>query len=137
MSYRLVTFSEDVMKSLSWLLCAAILSMSVLLPTATAEKTAPVPVIDVIDVNKTTILKPISVKNSLQTKTENTETTDTAQKVTEFRRNGGQVYRLELKHSQNNIQYIEQSGFGADILLERGGISDIPNIPKWQIVSWD
>ena len=56
--------------------------------------------------------------------------------VTEYRRENGQVYRMELEHSENNKQYIEDTSSKGNLGSTDNGIEETPNLPKLKLGSW-
>lgn len=58
-------------------------------------------------------------------------------KVTESRRENGQVYLIELEHSSGSKQYIEELDSDGNIESKNNDIEQTPNLPKWKIGSWD
>lgn len=54
--------------------------------------------------------------------------------INEQRRESGQVYRIELKHSSGSTQYIDQDTDGD--LDNDDGIEEAPNLAKWRLGSW-
>lgn len=57
-------------------------------------------------------------------------------KITESRRESGQLYLIELEHSSGSKQYIEQTGSNTKIESTSNDIEETPNLPKWKIGSW-
>ena len=56
--------------------------------------------------------------------------------VIESRRESGQVYSIELQHSNAPPQYIEETGSDGNIEFEANDIEKNPNLPKWKLGSW-
>lgn len=56
--------------------------------------------------------------------------------ITESKRESGQIYRIELKHSSGAKQYIEEDGSDGKIESTSNDIEETPNLPKWRIGSW-
>jgi len=57
-------------------------------------------------------------------------------KITESRRESGQVYLIELEHSSGAKQYIEENDSDGNIESQKTDIEDTPNLPKWRLGSW-
>ncbi len=57
-------------------------------------------------------------------------------KITESRRESGQVYRIELEHSTGSKQYIEETDSDGKIQSTSNDIEETPNLPKWKLGSW-
>ena len=79
------------------------------------------------------------------TATENTEETSEQDegtpflgtaKITELRRENGQVYEIELDHSLGGKQYIHESDSDGKIESKSDDIEEAPNLPKWKLGSW-
>lgn len=56
--------------------------------------------------------------------------------IKESRRENGQVYRIELKHSSGAKQIIEENDSDGSIESTSNDIDDTPNLPKWKLGSW-
>lgn len=56
--------------------------------------------------------------------------------VVESRRESGQIYLIELKHSNGPTQYIEETDSDGNIEFKSNDIEDTPNLPKWKLGSW-
>jgi len=54
--------------------------------------------------------------------------------INEQRRENGQVYRIELKHSGGTTQYIDEDNEGK--LENSDDIDEAPNLAKWRLGSW-
>ena len=54
----------------------------------------------------------------------------------EYKRENGQVYRLELQHPNTPNQYIDKTGSDGNIESTDNDIEDTPNLPKWKLGSW-
>lgn len=57
-------------------------------------------------------------------------------KITESRRESGQVYRIELEHSSGSKQIIEETDSDGNIESTNNDIEETPNLPKWRLGSW-
>ena len=57
-------------------------------------------------------------------------------KITESKRDNGQVYRIELEHSSGSRQIIEENDSDGVIESTDNDIEETPNLPKWQLGSW-
>lgn len=57
-------------------------------------------------------------------------------KITESKRESGQVYRIELEHSMGSKQYIEEHDSDGKIQSTSNDIEETPNLPKWKLGSW-
>lgn len=57
-------------------------------------------------------------------------------KVTELRRENGQVYLIELEHSSGSKQYIQENDSDGKIESTSNDIEETPNLPKWKLGSW-
>lgn len=57
-------------------------------------------------------------------------------KITESRRESGQVYLIELEHSFGSKQYIEETDSDGKIESTSNDIEETPNLPKWKLGSW-
>jgi hypothetical protein len=56
--------------------------------------------------------------------------------VVESRRESGQVYSIELQHSNAPTQYIEETDSDGNIESTSNDLEETPNLPKWKIGSW-
>ena len=56
--------------------------------------------------------------------------------VVESRRESGQVYSIELQHSNAPTQYIEETDSDGDIESTSNDLEETPNLPKWKLGSW-
>lgn len=56
--------------------------------------------------------------------------------VVESRRENGQVYSIELQHSNAPTQYIEETNSDGNIEFESKDVENTPNLPKWKLGSW-
>ena len=56
--------------------------------------------------------------------------------VVESRRESGQVYSIELRHSNAPTQYIEETDSDGNIESKSNDLEETPNLPKWKIGSW-
>ena len=56
--------------------------------------------------------------------------------VVESRRENGQVYSIELQHSNAPTQYREETNSDGNIEFESKDVEDTPNLPKWKLGSW-
>lgn len=56
--------------------------------------------------------------------------------VVESRRESGQVYSIELQHSNAPNQYIEETDSDGNIEYQSNDLEETPNLPKWKIGSW-
>ena len=56
--------------------------------------------------------------------------------ITESRRESGQLYRVELKHSAGSTQFIEETDSDGKIESTNNDIEETPNLPKWKLGSW-
>ena len=56
--------------------------------------------------------------------------------VVESRRENGQLYSIELKHSNAPTQYIEETDSDGNIEYKSNDLEVTPNLPKWKIGSW-
>ncbi|MBT8114308.1 MAG: DUF2782 domain-containing protein [Arenicella sp.] len=57
-------------------------------------------------------------------------------RVTESKRENGQVYRIEVEHSLGGTQYIEELDSDGVIESTNNDIEQTPNLPKWKLGSW-
>lgn len=57
-------------------------------------------------------------------------------RITESRRDSGQVYEIQLHHSMGSKQYIEEHDSDGKIESTNNDIEETPNLPKWKIGSW-
>ena len=57
-------------------------------------------------------------------------------KITESKRESGQVYRIQLEHSTGSKQYIEEHDSDGKIQSTSNDIEETPNLAKWKIGSW-
>ena len=57
-------------------------------------------------------------------------------RVTESKRENGQVYRIQLEHSMGGKQYIEEHDSDGKIESTNNDIEETPNLPKWKLGSW-
>ena len=56
--------------------------------------------------------------------------------INEQRRENGQIYRIELKHSSGSTQYIEENDSDGKLESTSNDIEETPNLAKWRIGSW-
>lgn len=56
--------------------------------------------------------------------------------ITESKRDSGQRYLIELKHSAGTKQYIEETDSDGKIESTSNDIEETPNLAKWKIGSW-
>lgn len=56
--------------------------------------------------------------------------------ITELKRESGQRYLIELKHSAGSKQYIEETDSDGKIESTSNDIEETPNLAKWKIGSW-
>lgn len=56
--------------------------------------------------------------------------------IVESRRESGQVYSIELQHSNAPTQYIEETDSDGNIEYESNDLEETPNLPKWKLGSW-
>jgi hypothetical protein len=56
--------------------------------------------------------------------------------ITESKRESGQRYLIELKHSSGSKQYIEETDSDGKIESTSNDIEETPNLAKWKIGSW-
>ena len=56
--------------------------------------------------------------------------------ITESKRESGQRYLIELKHSAGSKQYIEETDSDGKIESTSNDIEETPNLAKWKIGSW-
>ena len=57
-------------------------------------------------------------------------------KITELKRESGQVYMIELEHSSGSKQYIQETDSDGKIESTSNDIEETPNLPKWKLGSW-
>lgn len=57
-------------------------------------------------------------------------------RVTESKRESGQVYLIEVEHSLGGKQYIEEFDSDGKIESTDNDIEETPNLPKWKLGSW-
>lgn len=71
------------------------------------------------------------------TKTESKKTSVLGRStVIESRRESGQVYSIELQHSNAPTQYIEETDSDGNIESQSNDLEETPNLPKWKLGSW-
>jgi len=70
--------------------------------------------------------------------TDETQTTSAFGRATvvESRRESGQVYSIELQHSNAPNQYIEETDSDGNIEYKSNDVEETPNLPKWKLGSW-
>ncbi|MFT6032028.1 MAG: hypothetical protein ACI854_000555 [Arenicella sp.] len=56
--------------------------------------------------------------------------------IIESRRESGQIYSIELQHSNAPTQYIQETDSDGNIEFESNDLEETPNLPKWKIGSW-
>lgn len=56
--------------------------------------------------------------------------------VVESRRENGQVYSIELQHSNAPTQYIDETDSDGNIEYKSNDLEETPNLPKWKLGSW-
>jgi len=83
---------------------------------------------------------PESIETPSKSSENSSQASDTEQANTfsskEYKRENGQVYRLELKHPNAPHQYIDRTGSEGNIESTDNDIEDTPNLPKWKLGSW-
>jgi len=57
-------------------------------------------------------------------------------KITESRRENGQIYEIELEHSLGGKQYIQENDSDGKIESTSNDLEETPNLPKWKLGSW-
>jgi len=57
-------------------------------------------------------------------------------KITESRRENGQIYEVELEHSSGSKQYIQETDSDGKIESKSNDLEETPNLPKWKLGSW-
>lgn len=57
-------------------------------------------------------------------------------KITESRRESGQLYLIEIESATGAKQYIEEFDSNGIIESTPSDIEETPNLPKWKISSW-
>lgn len=57
-------------------------------------------------------------------------------KISELRRDNGQIYRIELEHSSGSKQYIDEFDSDGKIESTTNDIEETPNLAKWRLGSW-
>ena len=56
--------------------------------------------------------------------------------IDEQKRENGQIYRIELKHSSGSTQYIEENDSDGKLESTDNDIEVTPNLAKWKLGSW-
>ena len=56
--------------------------------------------------------------------------------ITESKRDSGQVYEVEIKHSLGGKQYIEETDSDGSLETNPNDLEAEPNLPKWKLGSW-
>jgi hypothetical protein len=59
-----------------------------------------------------------------------------ASTVIESRRESGQIYSIELQHSNAPTQYIEETDSDGNIESKSNDLEETPTLPKWKLGSW-
>ena len=110
-------------------------AQEVLAPPSLGQETKGTPAI--IDEVPSEQLQPVE---SLSETSENEEETNFGllgrTEIDEQRRENGQVYRIELKHSSGSTQYIEENDSDGELQSTDNDIEETPNLAKWRIGSW-
>ena len=110
-------------------------AQEVLTPPSLGQETKGTPAI--IDEVPSEQLQPVE---SLSETSENEEETNFGllgrTEIDEQRRENGQVYRIELKHSSGSTQYIEENDSDGELQSTDNDIEETPNLAKWRIGSW-
>jgi hypothetical protein len=105
-------------------------------PPALGEDTKGTPAIE----EPATETKTVSSKatsNAKDKKHEGKKTTALgASTAVESRRENGQIYSIELQHSNAPTQYIEETDSDGNIESQSNDLEETPNLPKWKIGSW-
>ena len=57
-------------------------------------------------------------------------------KVTELRRENGQLYRIELEHSSGSKQVLEDNDSDGNFGDDDNSLGNAPKVAKWRIGSW-
>lgn len=127
---------------------AALVLASLLTISVSQAQTAPPPSLGeetkgtpAIDENKSQGATSSSDNKSETTNDANGEETQStsvfgASTVVESRRESGQVYSIELQHSNAPTQYIEETDSDGNIEYKSNDLEVTPNLPKWKIGSW-
>ncbi len=79
-----------------------------------------------------------ATNTTAETTTDETQTTSAFGRATvvESRRESGQVYSIELQHSNAPNQYIEETDSDGNIEYKSNDVEETPNLPKWKLGSW-
>lgn len=84
-------------------------------------------------------LNSIPKNQGRSTDTENAENNELAgEQALETKHTGakGYVHGLEIGHSQNNVQYIEDSDRDGQIQKKSSELDEVTELPKWKLGSW-
>lgn len=93
-------------------------------------------------INESTRGTPAQV-NSVPQETESTNQTnnneaDTSEKPLETKHTGakGYTHGVEINHSENNVQYMEDTDRDGQIQEKSNDLDKVPELPKWKLGSW-
>lgn len=103
-------------------------------PPSLGEETKGAPAIE----EKTSTSESVIDKTAASTEDVETQTTSAfgASTIVESRRENGQVYSIELQHTNAPTQYIEETDSDGNIEFESTDLEETPNLPKWKLGSW-
>jgi len=104
----------------------------VIAPPALGEETKGTPV--ALELNSVSTEGETSADDS--TEQETVKSLFGKSKITESKRENGQVYLIELEHSSGSKQYIEENDSDGKIQSTSNDIEETPNLPKWKLGSW-
>ena len=122
---------------------AAMIISSALFISAASAQTAPPPALGEETKGAPAIEETVSATEEEASNTaadSETQTQDASafgtSTVVESRRASGQVYSIELQHSNAPTQYIEETDSDGNIEYKSNDLEETPNLPKWKIGSW-
>ncbi len=105
-------------------------------PPKLGQETKGTPAIDESYVETETVTSK-AASNTKDNKSESKKTSILGSStVIESRRESGQIYSIELKHSNAPTQYIEETDSDGNIEFQSNDLEETPNLPKWKIGSW-
>lgn len=122
-------------------LCASAIAQGVLAPPTLGQETKGTPAVAEVS----TADPVVSDKDTASSSSNNPDQANKAKgidnllgnaTITESKRESGQRYLIELKHSAGSKQYIEETDSDGKIESTSNDIEETPNLAKWKIGSW-
>lgn len=104
-------------------------------PPSFGEETKGIPAVEE-SVSKSETNTSVSSDADAPSEKSQTSTVFGSATVIESRRESGQVYSIELQHSNAPSQYIEETDSDGNIEYKSNDLEETPNLPKWKLGSW-